>query len=138
MSAMMIAFTGCNQNEPKPNTDQGSSNVDNKIDPDQSTTVTIYESGSGDSCVVAIDSICIYNDKRIRVGTGNYTGDYLVPYNGTIKIAYHGLYNDFFEGYPYWKTFEVGTLQQMYIRLSANWKGDYLVTTAEVTNGKDN
>lgn len=137
MSAMMIAFTACNQNTPVPGADKDISGVNSKIDPEKSTTVTVYcptrfvYSGHTyyDNDVV-LDSICIYNEKGTKVGIGGYVGDYLVPYNGFIQLTYHGPKSQC-------KTdiYEVGTAKQMYIALCATYDGDKLFSA--VTNGKE-
>lgn len=116
MSAMMIAFTGCNQNEPLPDADKDVTNVTPKIDPDQSTTVTVYMN-SYSNCAV-LDSICIYNDKEVKVGAGGYLGDYLVPYNGSIQLIYHGE-NSHTKSKSQTDRYKVGTAKQMYIALYA-------------------
>ena len=132
MSAMMIAFAGCNQNEPLPDADKDVTNVTPKIDPDQSTTVTVYMYSHNDYAV--LDSICIYNDKEVKVGVGGYVGDYLVPYNGSIQLTYHSKYNG---SKSQCKTdiYEVGTAKQMYITIHADYDGDILYSI--VTDGKE-
>lgn len=127
MSAMMIAFAGCNQNTPVPGADKDISGINGKIDPEKSTTVTVYfptrfvYSGEiyyrSDNKVV-LDSICIYNDKGVKVGISGYVGDYLVPYNGFIQLTYHGEYKG---SKSQCKTdiYEVGTAKQMYIAIYA-------------------
>lgn len=122
MSAMMIAFAGCNQNTPVPGADKDISGVNGKIDPDQSTTVTVYcpmyYYGSSSYRYAVLDSICIYNEKGTKVGIGGYVGDYLVPYNGFIQLTYHGEYEG---SKSQCKTdiYEVGTAKQMYIAIYA-------------------
>ena len=139
MSAMMIAFAGCNQNTPVPGADKDISGINGKIDPDQSTTVTIYVS----SDAAILDSICIYNDKGVKVGVGGYVGDYLVPYNGFIQLTYHGEYEG---SKSQCKTdiYEVGTAKQMYIAIYAYcyWNSstssyDWDKPFSVVTDGKE-
>lgn len=134
ISAMLLAFTACNQNEPLPDADKDIADVTPKIDPDQSTTVTIYASKSGDTAI--LDSICIYNDKGVKVGVGGYVGDYLVPYNGFIQLTYHGEYAG---SKSQCKTdiYEVGTAKQMYIEFYAyEYKGSWTLRSS-VTQGKN-
>lgn len=141
MSAMMIAFTGCNQNEPLPDADKDVSDVTPKIDPDQSTTVTVYTSKSGDTAI--LDSICIYNDKGVKVGVGGYVGDYLVPYNGSIQLTYHGYWRDSYNTEYISKSqtdrYKVGTAKQMYIKIYTSLYSDYYSWTlrSSVTQGKN-
>ena len=127
MSTMMIAFTGCNQNTPVPGADKDISDVTPKIDPDQSTTVTIYASKSGNTAI--LDSICIYNDKGVKVGVGGYVGDYLVPYNGSIQLTYHGYWRDSYNNTEYISKsqtdrYKVGTAKQMYIEIYTSLHSD--------------
>ena len=145
MSAMLIAFTACNQNNPQnplPDADKDITDVTPKIDPDQSTTVTVYESKSGHKAI--LDSICIYNDKGVKVGGGGYVGDYLVPYNGSIQLTYHGYYYE--TSYGESKEYisetktdrrEVGTAKQMYIAIYALHYGDDWILRSNVTQGKN-
>lgn len=132
MSAILIAFTGCNQNEPQPdpipNVDRDTTVVDNntktddnvdlgkKIDPEQSTTVTIVRSTNVGVEHLVVDDVSVYNEKGILVGFGGYAGDYLVPYNGYIQITYHGEYDVNFSEQ---KTdrFAVGTMKRLRICL---------------------
>ena len=137
MSAMMIAFIGCNQNEPLPDVDKDVTNVTPKIDPDQSTTVTVYGYDGSSSDVVIVDSICIYNDKGVKVGVGGYVGDYLVPYNGSIQLTYHGYHNKYISES---KTdrYKVGTAKQMYIEICFSYySDDSWSLRSYTTNGKD-
>lgn len=147
MSAMMIAFTGCNQNEPLPDADKDVTNVTPKIDPDQSTTVTVYfptrfvYRGHSHRNYAVLDSICIYNDKGVKVGIGGYVGDYLVSYNGFIQLTYHGEYEG---SKSQCKTdiYEVGTAKQMYIAIYAGYRwsdstGYYWILFSAVTDGKE-
>lgn len=96
MSAILIAFTSCNQNEP---TLQGT------IDPQQSTTVTIY--GGVYSCLTNIQ---IYNAKNKLVGVGTTAGSYWVPYEGSIAISYKK--NTKTDSEIETETFYVGTMKQ--------------------------
>lgn len=96
MSAILIAFTSCNQNEPT-------------LDSEQSTTVVLYYQtylgGSAD-----LDFVRIYNAKEKLVSEGQYVGQYLVPYNGSISLTYHRD-ND----KQYSSSYNVGTMKRMYI-----------------------
>lgn len=138
MSAMMIAFTGCNQNEPLPDADKDVTNVTPKIDPDQSTTVTVYTESSS----AILDSICIYNDKGVKVGVGGYVGDYLVPYNGSIQLTYHGYYYHYSPEEEYitksqTDRYKVGTAKQMYIEIYASEYSGSWTLRSYVTQGKN-
>lgn len=138
MSAMLIAFTGCNQNEPLPDADKDVTNVTPKIDPNQSTTVTVYmySSNSNDNYAV-LDSICIYNDKEVKVGVGGYIGDYLVPYNGSIQLIYHGE-DSGTKSKSQTDRYKVGTAKQMYIEIYASYyyENSWALGSA-VTDGKN-
>lgn len=136
MSAMMIAFAGCNQNEPLPDADKDVTNVTPKIDPDQSTTVTVYMYSHNDYAV--LDSICIYNDKEVKVGVGGYVGDYLVPYNGSIQLTYHGEC-DYHGMISKSQTdrYKVGTAKQMFIEIYADEHSDSWTLRSYVTQGKN-
>lgn len=102
MSAILIAFTSCNQNEP---TLQGT------IDPQQSTTVTIYGANS------VLKNVQIYNAKNKLVGVGTTVGSYWVPYNGSIAISYgrSGSYSK--DNDIETEKFSVGTMKQMFIAI---------------------
>lgn len=132
ISAMLLAFTACNQNEPLPDADKDIADVTPKIDPDQSTTVTVYTESSS----AILDSICIYNDKGVKVGVGGYVGDYLVPYNGFIQLTYHGEYEG---SKSQCKTdiYEVGTAKQMFIEIYAWEYSDSWTLRSYVTQGKN-
>lgn len=144
MSAMLIAFTACNQNNPQnplPDADKDVTDVTPKIDPDQSTTVSVYWSSRSDNSAV-LDSICIYNDKGVKVGAGGYVGDYLVPYNGSIQLTYHGYYSYEKEEYiskSQTDRYKVGTAKQMYIEIYAWYSisGDFWTLRSSVTQGKN-
>lgn len=149
MSAMLIAFTACNQNTPVPGADKDISGVNGKIDPEKSTTVTVYcptrfvYSGSTyDDNDVVLDSICIYNEKGTKVGIGGYVGDYLVPYNGFIQLTYHGECTGF-KSQCKTDIYEVGTAKQMYIALYSEYDWNkysgyyWVVLFSAVTNGKE-
>lgn len=137
MSAMMIAFAGCNQNEPLPDADKDVTNVTPKIDPDQSTTVTVYMYSHNDYAV--LDSICIYNDKEVKVGVGGYVGDYLVPYNGSIQLTYHGECDSHGISKSQTDRYKVGTAKQMFIEIYAceyEYSGSWTLRSY-VTQGKN-
>ena len=136
ISAMLLAFTACNQNEPLPDADKDIADVTPKIDPDQSTTVTIYVSRNGYSAI--LDSICIYNDKGVKVGVGGYVGDYLVPYNGSIQLTYHGEC-DYHGMISKSQTdrYKVGTAKQMFIEIYADEHSDSWTLRSYVTQGKN-
>lgn len=139
MSVVLMTFVGCKPDEPLPDADKDVTIVDDNIDPNKSTTVTIYDNGSG--CDIYIDDISIYNERDIKVGTGAYVGDYLVPYNGSIVITYHAEYK--YYGYVSAKKtdrYQVGTSKQLYIRIYCHWyDGKYYSQPSElyseVTNG---
>lgn len=142
MSAMLIAFTACNQNNPQnplPDADKDVTDVTPKIDPDQSTTVTVYESKWGRT--VILDSICIYNDKGVKVGGGGYVTDYLVPYNGSIQLTYHGYYRDYDDKEHISKSqtdrYKVGTAKQMYIEIYTYESYGSWTLSSSVTDGKN-
>ena len=133
MSVVLMAFVGCKPDEPLPDADKDVTIVDDNIDPNKSTNVTIYTNDGR----IYLDNISIYNERDIKVGTGAYVGDYLVPYNGSIVITYHA------EEYGYVSArktdrYQVGTSKQLYIRMYCSWvfgesqpEGLY----SEVTNG---
>lgn len=139
MSVVLMTFVGCKPDESLPDADKDVTIVDDNIDPNKSTTVTIYDNGSG--CDIYIDDISIYNERDIKVGTGAYVGDYLVPYNGSIVITYHAEYK--YYGYVSAKKtdrYQVGTSKQLYIRIYCHWyDGKYYSQPSElyseVTNG---
>lgn len=139
ISVVLMTFVGCKPDEPLPDADKDVTIVDDNIDPNRSTTVTIYDNGSG--CDIYIDDISIYNERNIKVGTGAYVGDYLVPYNGSIVITYHAEYK--YYGYVSAKKtdrYQVGTSKQLYIRIYCQWyDGEYYSQPSElyseVTNG---
>lgn len=139
ISVVLMTFVGCKPDEPLPDADKDVTIVDDNIDPNRSTTVTIYDNGSG--CDIYIDDISIYNERNIKVGTGAYVGDYLVPYNGSIVITYHAEYK--YYGYVSAKKtdrYQVGTSKQLYIRIYCHWyDGKYYSQPSElyseVTNG---
>ncbi len=144
MSAMLLAFTACNQNTPVPGADKDISGVNGKIDPEQSTTVTVYCPYSYDhtNSYAILDSICIYNEKGTKVGIGGYVGDYLVPYNGFILLTYHGDEDDGPKTQYKTDIYEVGTAKQMYIALCAyvyrnSSTSYYWDLFSVVTNGKE-
>lgn len=141
MSVVLMTFVGCKPDEPLPDADKDVTIVDDNIDPNRSTTVTIYDETYGNSYCIYIDNISIYNERDIEVGTGAYVGDYLVPYNGSIVITYHAEYK--FYGYVSAKKtdrYQVGTSKQLYIRIYCHWyDGEYYSKLeelySEVTNG---
>lgn len=97
MSAILIAFTSCNQNEPT-------------LDSEQSTTVVLYYNNSD----AKLDFVQIYNAKENLVSEGQYVGQYLVPYNGSISLTYH-----YTGDKQYSSSYNVGTMKRMYI--SVGW-----------------
>ena len=148
MSAMMIAFAGCNQNTPVPGADKDISGINGKIDPEKSTTVTVYfptrfvYSGEiyyrSDNKVV-LDSICIYNDKGVKVGISGYVGDHLVPYNGFIQLTYHGECDSHGISKSQTDRYKVGTAKQMFIEIYAceyEYSGSWTLRSY-VTQGKN-
>lgn len=146
----LMAFGGCTpKDEPVlPDADKDVTTVDeddiDDIDPEKSTTVTIYGvRGAWSYGIVSIDEISVYNEKNTKVGTGAYVGDYLVPYNGSIVITYHADYSyDGSTRISKKKTdrYQVGTSKQMYIMVYCYW--DYSdeepsILYSKVTNGKE-
>ena len=129
MSVVLMTFVGCKPDEPLPDADKDVTIVDDNIDPNKSTNVTIYTGSS-----IYFDNISIYNERDIKVGTGAYVGDYLVPHNGSIVITYH------YEKYGYVSArktdrYQVGTSKQLYIKMDCYWSDDELQLYSEVTNG---
>lgn len=139
MSVVLMAFVGCKPDEPLPDADKDVSIVDDAIDPNKSTTVTIYASNYSYYSSIYIDDISIYNERDIKVGTGAYVGDYLVPYNGSIVITYHA--NKYSSNYVSAKKtdrYQVGTSKQLYIMIYCDWDNSYSQPSklySKVTNG---
>lgn len=139
MSVVLMTFVGCKPDEPLPDADKDVTIVDDNTDPNRSTNVTIYTSTYHSS--IYIDDISIYNERDIKVGTGAYVGDYLVPYNGSIVITYHA--NKYHGNYVSAKKtdrYQVGTSKQLYIMIYCHWyDGEYYSQPdelySEVTNG---
>lgn len=145
----LITFIGCTKDEPLPDADKDVTIVDDDIDPNRSTNVTIYgraydaHGNNGYDCRIYIDKISIYNERDIEVGTGAYVGDYLVPYNGSIVITYHAEYDGDYDNYVSEKKtdrYQVGTSKQMYIMIYCLWRGgdEPSELYSKVTNGTEN
>lgn len=149
ISVALMMFVGCTPKEEPvlPDADKDVTVVDkddvDDIDPNKSTTVTIYDvTGGLGSTTISIDEISVYNEKGTKVGTGAYVGDYLVPYNGSIVITYHASYsyNDtYYISKKQADRYQVGTSKQMYIMVYCFWfyidsEPDELYS--KVTNGK--
>lgn len=141
ISVVLMTFVGCKPDEPLPVADKDVTIVDDNIDPNRSTNVTIYDRSNGGCSIIYIDSISIYNERDIKVGTGAYVGDYLVPYNGSIVITYHAV--ETYDNYVSAKKtdrYQVGTSKQLYIMIYCHWyDGEYYSQPdelySEVTNG---
>lgn len=138
ISVVLMTFVGCKPDEPLPDADKDVTIVDDAIDPNKSTTVTIYTSVAKYSYgSIYIDSISIYNERDIKVGTGAYVGDYLVPYNGSIVITYHAE-DDHYVSAKKTDRYQVGTSKQLYIRIYCDWfdsGSQPRELYSEVTNG---
>ncbi len=139
----LMTFIGCTKDEPLPDADKDVTIVDDDIDPNKSTNVTIYDVVGVSGNSIYIDKISIYNERDIEVGTGAYVGDYLVPYNGSIVITYHAEYGDYDDYVSEKKTdrYQVGTSKQMYILIYCYWwsRGDEPSELySKVTNGTKN
>lgn len=139
MSVVLMTFVGCKPDEPLPDADKDVTIVDDNIDPNRSTTVTIYtDHAYGYSTRSVVDEISIYNEKNIKVGTGAYVCDYLVPYNGSIVITYHACdytHNDVSEKYT--DRYQVGTSKQIYICVYAYRSNSSPKAKSYVTEGID-
>lgn len=135
MSVVLMTFVGCKPDEPLPDADKDVTIVDDNIDPNKSTTVTIYTSAHYSS--IYIDDISIYNERDIKVGTGAYVGDYLVPYNGSIVITYHAE-DGYYVSAKKTDRYQVGTSKQLYIVIYCDWSYSSSQPSklySEVTNG---
>ena len=139
----LMTFIGCTKDEPLPDADKDVTIVDDDIDPNRSTNVTLYSRAydwetMNRYCRIYIDNISIYNERDVEVGTGAYVGDYLVPYNGSIVITYHAEYDGDYVSEKKTVRYQMGTSKQMYILIYCYWPGgdEPRELYSQVTNGK--
>lgn len=124
--ALISTFIGCSKEEPQ-----------TQIDPSKCTTVTIYCT-KADLGNLVLNWIHIYDAGGNLVGNGTNFGDYLVPYNGTIKISH---YNKSQYPGPYETTidtYSVGTSARMYIKVAygiSSSDGSRSKSYSEATSG---
>lgn len=121
---LSMTFIGCSKEEPQ-------------IDPSKCTTVTIYcceyhpYNGKYTSMSdIKFQSILISDANGRIVGSGEYAGDYLVPYNGEITLIHYLNFNK-----QTVDSYRVGMSAHMYIMVYYDPE-EGLKTRSEVTSGK--
>ena len=132
--ALISTFIGCSKEEPQ-----------TQLDPSKCTTVTIYcraynrytgkSSDATDN--IMFNWIHIYDASDNLVGSGTYAGDYLVPYNGKIKLSHYNKREYSSSPETTIDTYNVGMSMHMYIEVYYTFGRDYKPgkSYSEVTSG---